>query len=319
MLPLTTLEDIQRVRASLPASIRRTPLLQLAREASEVGKEKLQLKAECLQITGAYKPRAAFAVINALSQESLSKGLVLTSSGNFAQAFAYAGSYGRIPIVVVMLDTTNPYKVDMARNFGAEVVFCGTDALSRQATVERIASDRGMTAIDTWEAQPIVAGHGSLGLEILEDEKEIQTVLVPVSSGGGAAGVAAAIKQSRPSVRVIGVQPERANAAYESLKQGEPTAIDYWETIADGLSAVRPGEYPFRHLQKYLDEIVLVTESEILEAVRTIIFRAKVIAEPAGATATAAFLAGKVDTSRRTVAIVTGGNITQAVLAKALS
>ena len=120
-------------------------------------------------------------------------------------------------------------------------------------------------------------------------------------------------------MRVIGVQPERANAAYVSLKQGEPTAIDYWETIADGLSAVRPGEYPFRHLKKYLDEIVLVTESEILEAVRTIIFRAKVIAEPAGATATAAFLAGKVDTSRRTVAIVTGGNITQAVLAKALS
>ncbi len=316
--PLTTLADIRRVRAGLPPAIRRTPILRLAREAAEVGKEKLHLKAECLQVTGAYKPRAAFAVVDALPPEARAKGLVLTSSGNFAQAFAYAGARGRLPVVVVMLDTTSPYKINAARDFGAEVVLCGTDALARQPSVERIAAERGMTPVDTWEAPPIVAGHGSIGLEILEDDPDVETVLVPVSSGGGAAGIAAAIKQSRPSVRVIGVQPERANAAYVSLQRGTPTVIDDWETMADGLSAVRPGEYPFRHLQRYLDEIVLVTESEIAEAMRTVLVRAKILAEPAGAVATAAFLAGRVDAGRRTVAVVTGGNVTREVLAGVL-
>jgi threonine dehydratase len=284
-----------------------------------VGQEKLFLKLENLQVTGAYKPRAAFTVMNALAPEALAKGVVLASSGNFAQAFAFAGAMMDAPIVVVMLERTSRYKVQATTGFGAEVVFCGNDPFARQPTVLRIAEERGMNAIDTWENPMVATGHGSLGLEIIEDLPEVETILVPVSSGGVAAGVATACKLSRLETKVIGVQPERANAAYVSLKKGEPTTIDYWDSMADGLSAVYPGRFPFRHLQKYLDQIVLVSEREIAEAFRTLLFRGKILAEPAGAVAAAAFLGGKVDTSRKTVACVTGGNLTEETAMKLLS
>ena len=138
----------------------------------------------------------------------------------------------------------------------------------------------------------------------------MQQVLVPVSSGGCAAGIATAVKERRPDVKVIGVQPERANAAYVSLESGAPTTINYWDSIADGLSAVRPGAFPFLHLKRYLDEIVLIREQDIANAFCTLRDRAKIVGEPAGVVATAAFLAGKVDTSLTTVAVVTGGNLT---------
>ncbi|MET4698061.1 threonine dehydratase [Constrictibacter sp. MBR-5] len=315
---LITLDDIERTRAGLPDVVRRTPILPLARDSAEVGNEALFLKCENLQVTGAYKVRAAFAVMNALTPEQRAKGLVLASSGNFAQAFAYAGALTGTPIVIVMLDRASPYKVEATRGYGAEVVFCGNDALSRQPTVEKIGRERGMTAIDTWEERPIAMGHGSIGLEIVEDMPLVETVLVPVSSGGVAAGIAAAVKLRRPDVRVVGVQPENANAAYVSMQRGEPTTINHWDSIADGLSAVRPGAFPFRHLQTFMDEIVLVSERDIAVAFRTLLFRSKILAEPAGAVAAAAFLSGRVPQDRRTVAAVTGGNVTEAMVAQML-
>lgn len=308
---LTTLDDIRRARAALPDAVRVTPVLPLARDSAEIGRERLLLKCECLQATGAYKVRAAFNVMHEMDPERRARGIVLTSSGNFAQAFAWAGRLMGVPIVVVMLDRTSAYKVQATRAHGAEVVFCGSDAAARQPTVRRIAGERGMTAIDTWEDRPIPAGHGTIGLEILEQCPDVERVLVPVSSGGVAAGIAAAIKLSRPAVEVIGVQPERANAAYVSRRAGRPTAIDYWDSIADGLSAVRPGEFPFAHLERFLDDIVLVSETDIARAFRTLLFRAKLLSEPAGAVAPAGFLAGRVDESKLTVATVTGGNLTE--------
>ena len=308
---LTTLEDVRRARAALPAAVRLTPLLPLARDAAEIGAERLFLKCESLQVTGVYKVRAAFHVMHEMAPEARGRGVVLTSSGNFAQAFAYAGRLLDVPIVVVMLDGTSAYKVEQTRAHGAEVVFCGSDAAQRQPTVERIARERGMTAIDTWEERPIPAGHGTIGLEILEQCPQVEQVLVPVSSGGVAAGIAAAVKLSRRDVRVIGVQPERANAAYVSRQAGRPTAIDYWDSMADGLSAVRPGEFPFAHLERFLDDIVLIAEADIAAAFRTLLFRAKLLGEPAGVVAPAGFLAGKVDTARLTVAALTGGNLTE--------
>ena len=316
---LITLDEIKAAHARLPAIVRRTPILPFAQDSSEVGQERLFLKAENLQVTGAYKVRAAFTVLNAMTPAQRRRGVVLTSSGNFAQAFALAGKMMDIPIVVVMMNRTSPYKVEATRGYGAEVVFCMDDALSRQPTVERVAQERSMTAIDTWEEPPIIAGHGTIGLEIVEDCPEVEQVLVPVSSGGVAAGVATAVKESRPQVKVIGVQPERANAAYVSLQEGTPTTIDYWDSIADGLSAVRPGEFPFKHLQRYLDKIVLITEEDIAHAFRALLFRAKLFTEPAGAVASAAFLAGKVNQHLRTVACVTGGNLTEGTMQKMLT
>jgi threonine dehydratase len=315
---LITLAEIKKAREALPPFVRRTPILAFSGDSTEVGAENLFLKAENLQVTGAYKIRAAFTVLNSLSPEERAKGVVLTSSGNFAQAFGFAGARMGVSIAVVMLDRTSAYKVAATRGYGAEVVFCGTDALARQPAVVELAKERGMTAIDTWEEPMGTAGHGTLGLEIAEDMPGVETVLVPVSSGGVAAGVSTAIKETLPGVKVIGVQPERANAAYVSLQKGEPTAIDYWDSIADGLSAVRPGAFPFSHLQKYLDEIVLISEEDIARAFRSLLFRAKILTEPAGAVAAAAFLSGKVDTGRKTVAAVTGGNVTDEMIRKML-
>ena len=313
---LTTLSAMHAARDSMPDFIRRTPVVALARSAVEIGHERLYLKCENLQVTGAYKIRAACNMLASLDPELREKGVVMTSSGNFAQGFAYAGREMGIPVCVVMLDNTSEYKVAGTRALGAEVYFSGTDALARQPTVVRVAGERGMHAIDTWEAPPIIPGHATLGLEIIEQMPQVQQVLVPVSSGGVAAGVAAAVKLTRPDVRVVGVQPERANAAYVSMQQGQPTAIDYWDSIADGLSARRPGEFPFAHLQAYLDDIVLVSEADIGRAFQTLLYRAKLLSEPAGAVAAAAFLAEKVDTQLLTVAALTGGNLTQETAAK---
>jgi threonine dehydratase len=314
---LVTLEDIRRVRRQIVPYLRETPVVPLAREASEVGRERLFLKLDTLQVTGAFKPRAAFAVMHALAPQERARGVVLASSGNFAQAFAYAGRLMGAPIVVVMLRQSSRYKIEAAQAYGAEVVLVD-DALKRQPVVEEVARERGMTAIDSWEHPFVARGHGCLGLEILEQVPDVETVLVPVSSGGGAAGVATAVKLARPGVKVIGVQPRRANAAYVSLQQGQPVTIDYWDSIADGLSARRPGAFPFRHLREYLDEIVLIEERDIAEAFRTLLFRGKVLAEPAGVVAPAGFLSGKVDVGRKTVACVTGGNVTEAVVRQLL-
>lgn len=307
---LVSFEDIQDARARMHPAIRRTPIVPVARTAMEIGAEKLFVKCENLQVTGAYKVRAAFTMLDRLTPEQKTQGVVLTSSGNFAQAFGYAGRLMGVPIAVVMLEETSPYKVAATRDHGAEVVFC-TDALARQPMVEQVATERGMTAIDTWEEYWITAGHASLGMEIAEDVDGLEQVLVPVSSGGVAGGTAAAIKHMRPGVKVIGVQPERANAAYVSRQNGEPTAIDYWDSIADGLSSRRPGERPFAHLEEYMDDIVLVSEPEIGQAFETLLTRAKLLGEAAGVVASAAFLSGRVDTNLKTVATLTGGNLTQ--------
>jgi threonine dehydratase len=307
---LVSFDDIKDAQTRLHPAVRRTPIIPVARDSQEIGNEQLFIKCENLQVTGAYKIRAAFTMLDRLTAEQKSKGVVLTSSGNFAQGFAYAGRLMNVPIAVVMLRKTSPYKVDATRDHGAEVIYCD-DALARQPMVNEIAKERGMTAIDTWEEYWITAGHASLGIEIAEDADGLEQVLVPVSSGGVAASVSCAIKHMRPDVKVIGVQPEHANAAYVSRQKGEPTTIDYWDSIADGLSARRPGERPFAHLQEYLDDIVLVSEADIGRAFEVLLTRTKMLGEAAGVVASAAFLADKVDTSLKTVAALTGGNLSK--------
>ena len=316
---LTTLQDIEDAREALPSIVRRTPIVPLAPESCDIGHEKLFLKAECLQVTGAYKVRAAFNVLRCLSELERKRGIVLASSGNFAQAFAVAGAQLGVSVVVVMLDQTSTYKVTATQELGAEVVFCGRDALNRQPTVDAIAGDRDITAIDTWEHPSVIAGHGSIGLEVIEDAPEVEQILVPVSSGGVAAGIATAVKLSAPHIRIIGVQPEGANAYFLSRKAGKPVALSRWDTIADGLSARFPGVYPFHHLQEYLDDVVLVSENDIAASFRSLLFRGKLLVEPAGAVAAAAFFSGKVDRDRTTVAAVTGGNVTAETVQTLLS
>ncbi|MEQ8369706.1 MAG: threonine/serine dehydratase [Alphaproteobacteria bacterium] len=319
MTALVTLQEIQAAAARLPDVVRRTPLLPLARDAGEIGDESLFLKAENLQTTGAYKLRAAFTYLDSLDADQRRRGVVLQSSGNFAQAFAFAGRLMAVPVTVVMLRTTSPTKVEQTRSHGAEVALID-DPLERATAVDRIAGERGAVAVDSWSDRRIIAGHGTIGLEIVEQRPDVQTVLVPVSSGGLAAGVAAAVRLTRPEVRVIGIQPDHANAAFLSLAAGEPVTISHWNSIADGLSARYPGALPFRHLQEYLERIVLISEGDIGRAYGVLRDRAKLVAEPAGAVATAGWLSGKAEAAAgplgRTVAIVSGGNLTHETMAR---
>jgi threonine dehydratase len=305
-----TLEEIEAAYASLPAIVRRTPIVPYAATLADIGSERLFLKLENLQAIGAYKVRAAYTMIASLSPEQRARGIVFASSGNFAQAFALAGKHYNVRTCVVMLASTSPYKINAARELGPDVDLFEGPALERQARVEELGLRYDMTVIDTWEERAILAGHGTLGLEILRDLGDVEQILVPVSSGGLAGGVASAVKLVAPHVRVIGVQPSGANAAYLSLKAGRPVSTDNWNSIADGLSARRPGEYQFIHLQRFLDDIVLIADRDIAIAHVQLRRRAKIIAEPAGAVSVAAFLAGKVDARLRTVAVVSGGNLT---------
>jgi threonine dehydratase len=305
-----TLKEIEAASKALPTIVRRTPLLPYASEPSELGSERLFLKLENFQPTGSYKVRAAFTVIAALTQEQKDRGIVFVSSGNFSQAFALAGKHYGVRTRVVMLAETSPSKISATRALGADVDLFNGPALARQARAAELGRESGMTVINTFEERSIIVGHGTLGLEILRDLSDVEQILVPVSSGGLSAGVATAVKQVAPHVRVIGVQPQGANAAYLSLAAGRPVTIEHWNSIADGLTARRPGEYPFFHLRRYLDEIVLVDERDIAIAHVMLRRRAKTVAEPAGAVAVAAFLARRVDVSRRTVAVVSGGNLT---------
>jgi threonine dehydratase len=251
MVNLITLEEIEAARAILPSQVRRTPILPFSRSSGEVGRETLFLKLENHQPMGAYKVRASFYLLQKMSPEDRAKGVVLGSSGNFAQGFAYAGRELGVKVAVVMMRQVSPYKVEAVRGFGGEVVFCDNEYLARQPKVEEISRERGMVAVDT-EGREAMIGHSSLALEIIEDMPNVDTVVTPVAAGGLLGSVATAIKLNNPRVRVIGAQPEGAPAMSRSFKAGEPVTVERWRTMCDALSSTRPGDVPFQHVKEYV-------------------------------------------------------------------
>ncbi|MBI1725129.1 MAG: pyridoxal-phosphate dependent enzyme, partial [Candidatus Tectomicrobia bacterium] len=213
----------------------------------------------------------------------------------------------------------SPFKVEAVRRYGGEVVFCEDDYMARKPKMREVAGERGMLAIDTSEDRRTPIGHASIGMEILDDMPDVETVVCPCSSGGLISGLASAVKLRNPRVRVVGVQPVGGAAIYRSLEAGRPVTLDHWDSMADGLSATRPGDFPFAHIQARVDEVVLVTEEEIAEAFRLLLFRGKVLAEGAGAVSVAACLAGKVKGEGKTVAVISGGNLTPELVQKLLA
>ena len=309
MTELITLKEIEEARAGLPPDIRWTPLVPFSRNSAEVGNERLHLKLENLQVTGAYKPRAAFHILGSLTPEERARGVVMSSSGNFAQAFAYAGKRLGIPVVVVMMENMSPYKIEAIRGYGTEIVFCENRYSARKPMMEKIARERGMHVINTAEDRRVAIGHAGIGLEILDDMPDVETVIVPCSSGGLIAGVASAIKLRSPGVRIVGVNPEGGAAIHRSLEAGEPVTLDRWESMADGLSATRPGDFPFAHIRERVDEVVLVSEEEIAEAFRLLFSRGKILAEPSGAVSVAAWMTDRAGEGAKTIAVISGGNV----------
>jgi threonine dehydratase len=307
--PLTTLDAIREAAERISAIARVTPLV----DVSDAAGRPFFLKCENLQPSGAFKIRGAYNMVAQLSPEQRAAGVITYSSGNHGQAMALAARALGAPAVVVMPTTAPQIKIDGARGFGAEVIFAGTTSADRRARAEAEAAARGLTMVPPFDHEWIIAGQATAGLEILQQQPDVAGVLVPIGGGGLVAGVAAAIKLSRPDVAVIGVEPTGAAAMKESVEAGHPVTLAKTETIADGLMPVRPGDLTFAHVQKFVDRVITVEDPDIAKAVLWIFEHAKVVAEPSGAATTAAMLSGALDAAIKiggpVVAIVSGGNM----------
>ncbi|HVH55572.1 MAG TPA: threonine/serine dehydratase [Vicinamibacterales bacterium] len=302
---MTTLDEIKEAAERVRRIARVTPLV----DVSNLAGRQLLLKCESLQPGGAFKIRGAYNMVAQLSADQRRRGVVTYSSGNHGQAMALAARELGAPAVVVMPTTAPEIKVDGARSFGAEVIFAGTTSTERKARAEEEAAERGLTMVPPFDHQWIIAGQGSLGLEILEQCADVATIVVSVGGGGLLAGVAAAVKQSRPSVRVIGVEPSGAAAMKASLDAGHAVTLPTTASIADGLMPVRPGDLTFAHARQFVDGVITVDDDEIVDAVMWLFTKAKIVAEPSGAATVAAALTNKVADDGPVVAIVSGGNI----------
>jgi threonine dehydratase len=264
------------------------------------------LKCECFQPGGAFKLRGACNMIAQLSPAARSAGVITYSSGNHGRAVALVAEAFGAPAVIVMPETTPRVKVDGVLRHGAEVVFAGTTSIDRKARAEEIAAARGLTIVPPFDHPWIIAGQGTTGLEILEQHPRVRSVYVPVGGGGQIAGISAAVKLMRASVRVIGVEPAGAARMTASLAAGHPVTLESSASIADGLLTLRPGDLTFAHVQTFVDEIVTVDDAEIASGVKWLFHEAKIVAEPSGAAAVAAVLRAP---EPDTVAVVSGGNV----------
>jgi threonine dehydratase len=275
---------------------------------------KLYLKPENLQPIGAFKLRGAYNKIASLSPEERSRGVITYSSGNHGQGVAYAARALGAKAVIVMPANAPAIKREATTSMGAEIVLVGPGSLDRQRKAEELAERHGYIIVPPFNDEKIIAGQGTMGLEILEDLPEVETVLVPVGGGGMLSGVATAIKLSKPGVKVIGVEPELAADAQASLRSGkivQSTAEQTSRTIADGLRTQSIGAINFEHIRQYVDDIVTVSEDEIRQATRWLAMNPKTVAEPSGAVAVAGFLFRQDQLPKTTmnVAIISGGNI----------
>src|ERR687889_1088753 len=315
------LRDIERAQRRLRGVALHTPLVPCPGGEED---RALYFKPESLQPTGAFKLRGAYNKISSLSPEDRRRGVVAHSSGNHAQAVAYAALALGVKATIVMPRGASRVKLDATAELGAEVVLVGPGSAERSRKAEELAEEHGYVPVPPYDDEVLMAGQGTIGPEILEALPDVETVLVPVSGGGLIGGISAAIKLSRPEVRVIGVEPELAADARASLRSGtlvEFPADRVARTIADGLRVQRLGEASFEHVRAFVDDIVAVTEEEILEAMRRLALRVRLVAEPSGAVTFAAHLfhTDELPASRLTVAVVSGGNVDPGLLADGLS
>ena len=318
---MITLDDVRLAQRRVGGVALRTPLIPCPRGDED---RVLFFKAENLQPTGAFKLRGAYNKISSLSPEERRRGVVAHSSGNHAQAVAYAAGALGVRAVIVMPRGAPQVKTDATAAFGAEILFVGDDSAERVLRTEELAAEHGYVPVPPYDDETLIAGQGTVGLEILEDLPDVEAVLVPVSGGGLISGVAAALKSNRPKVRVIGVEPALAADARASLRSGELIELpaeQVGRTIADGLRVRKLGDAPFEHVRAFVDDIVAVSEEEIIEAMRRLVLRVRLVAEPSGAVPFAAYLfhRDELPDSRLNVAVVSGGNVEPHLLASVLA
>lgn len=301
---LVTAADIESAARALNGVVVRTPLL----PAPFLG-DGVWLKPEMLQRGGAFKLRGAYNFLSRLEPRARARGVVAPSSGNHAQAVALAAKLLGAPSIVVMPTTVTAVKRAGAERLGARVELAGTTTADRMARALEIVQEEGATLVPPYDDPLIIAGQGTVGLEIVQDLPEVATVLVPVGGGGLSAGVSAAVKLHRPKARVIGVEPAGAPKLSRARSAGIPVKLDRTSSIADGLLAVEIGHLTFAHLQRFIDDVVLVDDAAMRRAMRLLLDKAKLVAEPSGAITVAAMTEGDVKAVAPTVLVLSGGNI----------
>jgi threonine dehydratase len=306
---MVTLSDIQSARSRIAQRIHYTPVLSATRLGERVGIH-LYHKVESLQKTGSFKVRGALNRVAELDERERARGVVTVSAGNHAQALAWAARAAGVKCTVVMPAAASQIKVAASKGYGAEVVLHGANRLEAFARAHELARERSLTIVHAFDDPAVIAGQGTVGLEILEQLDDIDDVIVPIGGGGLIAGIAIAIKEQRPNVRVYGVEPTGAAVMKKSLDEGRPVRLESMKTIADGLAAPMAGDATYPIVKRYVDDVVLVTDEDIAAAMRDILFSTKLLAEGGGAAATAALLSGKLRLEgRRVVAIMSGGNV----------
>ena len=303
---LVTAADIETAARALRGIAVRTPLL----PASFLG-ENVWLKPEMLQRGGAFKLRGAYNFLSRLDPKARARGVVAPSSGNHAQAVALAARLLGAPAIVVMPTTVTKAKRGGAERLGARIELAGTTTADRMKRAMEIVNAEGATLVPPYDDLQIIAGQGTVGLEIVQDLPDVATILVPVGGGGLSAGVAAAVKLHRPQARVIGVEPAGAPKLSRARQAGQPVKLDRTDSIADGLLAVEIGQLTFAHHQQFMDDVVLVDDAAMRRAMRALLDRAKLVAEPSGAITAAAVMERLVPLSGDgpTVVVLSGGNI----------
>ncbi len=318
---MISIQDIFEAKKFLAGKLHRTPLLS-AQSLGEMSNPKvsLWLKAENLQKTGSFKPYGIYFKISKLTEEERKRGVLTVSAGNTAQTLAWISAREGLQCTVIVPETAPLAKTAAAEAYGATVLRHGRNHHESWAFAYELLNQNGATLIHPYDDPAVVAGHGVIGLEILEDKPDIQAVLVPVGGGALATGVAFAIKTLRPDVKIIGVEPELAPRMIKALEAGKPIEIPPSSTVADGLRAPIVGAINLEIAQKYIDAVIPVSDNAIINAQMLILERAKLLTEPAGATSVAALLEGVSGLPEHTVAaaILSGGNTDRATLAKHL-
>ena len=318
MTPTVTVEDIRQARDVISHLAIRTPMLP-ARSLGDLANCDLLLKAENLQRAGSFKVRGAASKIASLSVEQKAKGVIAASAGNHAQGVALAAANLGIPCTIVMPKGASIPKVEATRGYGATVILHGDDFDEATAHARLLVQENDLTLIHAFDDPAIVAGQGTIGLEMLEQADDLDMVVVPVGGGGLISGIALAIKETNPGIKVVGVQAEAASAVVESYKANRRVIVRGQATVADGISVGTPGEITLPMVSLYVDDMVLVQEEEITQAMLLLLERGKLLVEGAGAVGLAAVLGGKIPVAGKRVAtVLSGGNVDTHLIARVL-
>lgn len=303
------LKDVQIAYENIKDSVKKTPLMECP-TLDEIIKGEVFLKLENLQRTGSFKIRGAINKIKNLSEEEKAKGVIASSAGNHAQGVALGAKTANISATIVMPETAPISKVIATKSYGAEVVQYGTFYDHAYQKAIEIQKERSLTFLHPFDDEYVIAGQGTIGLEILEDNKDIDVVLVPVGGGGLLSGIALAIKSLNPNIKVYGVEACGAASMKKSLEMGEVISLDKCKTVADGIAVAKVGDITFDIVKKYVDGIIVVSEEEIAQAILFLLEKSKVVAEGAGATSLAGLLSKKLNLEGKKVCcVISGGNV----------